>query len=47
MTRKNWIDLVIGITMIAMSAWLWFNESYTYEIAIIIALLTMMWLITD
>ena len=45
MTGKNWRDLVIGVSLITMSAILWFNAHYTLEIGILIGILTLIWLL--
>ena len=44
MTKKNWKDLFIGLNIIAMSTFLFFNGQYTIEIAILIGILTLWWL---
>jgi len=44
MSKKNWKDLLIALSMIGTSVFLFFNGQYTIEIAIIIALLTLWWL---
>ena len=44
MSKKNWKDLLIGLSMIGMSTWLFFNGQYTIEIAILLGLLTLWWL---
>jgi hypothetical protein len=44
MSKKNWKDLLIGLSMIGTSVFLFFNGQYTMEIAIIIAALTLWWL---
>jgi len=44
MSKKNWKDLFIGLSMITASALLLFNGQYTVEIAILIAILTLWWL---
>ena len=44
MSKKNWKDLSIGLSMVIMSTFLFFNGQYTVEIAILIAILTLWWL---
>ena len=44
MSKKNWRDLFIGLSMIALSTYLFFNGQYTLEIALILAILTLWWL---
>ena len=39
-----WRHLAIGIALFTLSAWLWVTGKYTYEIACMIALLTIVWL---
>ena len=44
MDRRMWRHLAIGIALFTLSAWLWLTGKYTYEIACMIALLTIVWL---
>ena len=44
MSKKNWKDLFIGLSIIIMSTFLFFNGQYTIEIAILIGILTLWWL---
>ena len=44
MSKKNWKDLFIGVSMIGLSTWLFINGQYTLEIAILLGLLTLWWL---
>ena len=44
MSKKNWRDLFAGLSIIALSTYLFFNGLYTIEIAIILAILTLWWL---
>jgi len=44
MSKKNWRDLFVGSSMIVLSTYLFFNGQYTIEIAIILAILTLLWL---
>tara|TARA_Y100000310_G_C20251005_1_gene609080 strand:- start:12 stop:230 length:219 start_codon:yes stop_codon:yes gene_type:complete len=44
MTKKHWKDLSIGISMIGLSVFLFFNGYYTIEVAILMAILTLWWL---
>ena len=44
MNKKNWKDLFIGFSMACLSTFLFFNEMYTVEIAILLAILTLAWL---
>ena len=44
MSKKNWKDLFIGLSVIVMSTFLFFNGQYTIEIALLIAILTLWWL---
>ena len=44
MNKKNWKDLIAGLSMIFLYNFLFFNGQYTIEIAIIIAVLTLWWL---
>jgi hypothetical protein len=44
MSKKNWKDLFIGLSMITLSTYLFFSGQYTLEIAIILAILTLWWL---
>ena len=44
MSKKNWKDLFAGLSIIALSTFLFFNGQYTIEIAIIVGLLTLWWL---
>ena len=44
MNKKNWKDLFIGVSLISLSIFLYFNSLYTIEIAILIAVLTLWWL---
>jgi len=44
MNKKNWKDLFIGLSVMAMSTFLFFNGQYTIEIAILIGILTLWWL---
>ena len=44
MDRRLWRHLAIGVALFTVSAWLWVTGKYTYEIAWIIALLTIVWL---
>tara|TARA_Y100000310_G_scaffold315101_1_gene365281 strand:+ start:1165 stop:1308 length:144 start_codon:yes stop_codon:yes gene_type:complete len=46
MSSKNWKDLFIGLSLMALSAFLFFNGEYTIQIGIIITLLTFWWLIS-
>ena len=45
MNGKNWRDLLIGVSMIVASIWLWFNELYTIEIGIFLGVMTLWWLL--
>ena len=44
MSKKSWKDLFIGISLISLSIFLYFNSLYTIEIALLIGLLTLWWL---
>ena len=44
MTKKLWKDLFVGVTIITLSTFLFFNSLYTIEIAILIGILTLWWL---
>jgi len=44
MTKKNWKDLLIGLSMVGLSTWLFINQQYTIEVAILLCLLTLWWL---
>jgi len=44
MSKKNWKDLFIGLSIMIASTLLFFNGQYTMEIAILIAVLTLWWL---
>jgi len=44
MSKKNWKDLLIGLSMITLSTFLFFNGHYTVEIAILLGILTLWWL---
>jgi hypothetical protein len=44
MNKKNWKDLSIGLSMIGMSTWLFFNGQYTIEIGVLLGLLALWWL---
>tara|TARA_Y100000310_G_C20446348_1_gene698609 strand:+ start:696 stop:839 length:144 start_codon:yes stop_codon:yes gene_type:complete len=44
MSLKNWKDLFIGLSLMSLSVFLFFNGQYTIEIAIIIGILTLWWL---
>ena len=41
---KNWKDLFIGVSIMVTSVFLFFNDQYSIEVALIIALLTLWWL---
>jgi len=44
MSKKNWKDLFIGLSIISASTFLFFSGQYTIEIAILITILTLWWL---
>ena len=44
MSKKNWKDLFIGVSLISLSIFLYFNSLYTIEIALLIGVLTLWWL---
>jgi len=44
MSKKNWKDLFTGLSVMAVSTFLFFNGQYTMQVAIIIAILTLWWL---
>ena len=44
MSKKNWKDLFIGVSIVIMSTFLFFNGQYTIEIAILIGILTLWWM---
>ena len=44
MSKKNWKDSFIGLSIAIMSTFLFFNGQYTIEIAILIGILTLWWL---
>jgi len=44
MSKKDWKDLFIGILIISVSTFLFFNGQYAIEVAILIAILTLWWL---
>jgi len=44
MSPKDWKNLFIGLSIMAVSTFLFFNERYTIEIAIMIAILTLWWI---
>ena len=46
MNKRNWRDLLMGVSMIALSMYLWFNSLYTIEIGILIGVMTLWWLLT-
>ena len=46
MTNRNIRDLIIGVTMISASVYLWCTGQYTIEIAVLIGVLTVWWLLT-
>jgi hypothetical protein len=47
MHRKHWKDLVIGVSIIGLSMCLWFNDQYTLDIAMLIGILTLLWLLNN
>ena len=44
MTRKHIKDLCIGVSLIVCSVFLFFNGAYTIEVGLILAMLTLLWL---
>jgi hypothetical protein len=44
MSNKNWKDLLIGLSILVLSSFLFFNGEYTLQIAIIIGILTVWWM---
>lgn len=46
MNERSWRDLLIGLSVIVASAFLWFNALYTVEIGVFIGVMALWWLLT-